>query len=126
MALLPIHFFLLHKANASARIASGKADAGSGAFKDDIGTVALGTHGEIFGSTVAGGAWHSGTIFEFLPPDRPGDIWKEVLLHSFTGKADGAKPVMVPYPVLAAGNTIYGIGSRGGALDGGAVFKLTF
>jgi uncharacterized repeat protein (TIGR03803 family) len=73
--------------------------------------------GDLYGTTVNGGASGLGTIFEFTAKHL------EFVLHSFAGSpTDGAQP----YGGLvrdAAGN-FYGTTSAGGALGHGTVFKM--
>jgi uncharacterized repeat protein (TIGR03803 family) len=71
--------------------------------------------GNLYGTTAAGGAFGSGTVFKLDMKNN------ETVLHSFNG-ADGANPEA---GVIrdAAGN-FYGTTSRGGAFDKGTVFKL--
>jgi uncharacterized repeat protein (TIGR03803 family) len=77
--------------------------------------------GNLYGTTVWGGAYHRGTVFRV---DRNGNM---KVLHEFTGGADGGNP----YAGLAqdkAGNlygtTTSGGSSSGGYWGGGTVFKL--
>ena len=72
--------------------------------------------GNLYGTTVDGGAANSGTVFKL---DATGT---ETVLHSFTGAPDGVNP----YAGLirdTAGN-LYGTTSAGGAAGHGTVFKL--
>ncbi len=54
------------------------------------GTLAIGANGELFGTTVYGGAGDYGTVYQ-LTPSRSG-TWTEKVLYSFTGGADGGEP----------------------------------
>jgi len=72
-------------------------------------------HGNLYGTTVFGGAFDCGTVFKV---DKTG---KETLLHSFTGLSDGG----FPYAGLvqdAQGN-FYGV-TTGTYQMTGTVFKL--
>ena len=73
------------------------------------------TAGNLYGTTAAGGAFGSGTVFKLDMTNN------ETVLHSFNG-TDGADPEAGVIQD-AAGN-FYGTTSRGGALDKGTVFKL--
>jgi uncharacterized repeat protein (TIGR03803 family) len=78
------------------------------------------TSGNLYGTTVAGGAVDNGTVFELMP-NQDGS-WKESVLHSFHYK-DG----IYPYSSLifdSAGN-LYGTTVLGGSSGNGTVFKLT-
>jgi len=75
--------------------------------------------GNLYGTTVVGGASSDGTVFK-LAPNQDGS-WTESVLHSFNG-SDG----WVPYAGLifdAAGN-LYGTTVEGGDTNVGTVFKL--
>jgi uncharacterized repeat protein (TIGR03803 family) len=73
--------------------------------------------GNLYGTTVGGGAFGHGTIFKL---DKTG---KETVLYSFAGGTDAAAP---DADLLrdAAGN-LYGTTIAGGASGAGTVFKLT-
>jgi uncharacterized repeat protein (TIGR03803 family) len=76
--------------------------------------------GNLYGTTVNGGAYGRRAIYELTPA---GSGWTETVLYSFTGGADGANP----YAGLTfdpAGN-LYGATSVGGASNGGTAFELT-
>jgi len=66
----------------------------------------LDKHGNLYGATIYGGAANSGVVFKLAPNG------KLTLLHSFTGKDDGANP-QGALLVDAAGN-LYGAASLGG------------
>lgn len=76
-------------------------------------------HGNLYGTSLAGGSSNDGCVFE-LSPSQEG--WQETILHSFSGN-DGNGP----YGGLTldpAGN-LYGTTGNGGAYDGGVAFELT-
>ncbi|MGB0116254.1 MAG: choice-of-anchor tandem repeat GloVer-containing protein [Terriglobales bacterium] len=76
------------------------------------------TLGNLYGSTIDGGAKNKGTVFELTPTGT------ETVLHSFTGKpGDGA----VPNSRLVMDNlgNLYGTTADGGAKNFGTVFELT-
>jgi uncharacterized repeat protein (TIGR03803 family) len=72
--------------------------------------------GNLYGTTVGGGASGHGTVFKL---DKTG---KETVLYSFTGGTDAAAP-NANLLRDAAGN-LYGTTIAGGASGGGTVFKL--
>ena len=77
--------------------------------------------GNLYGTTVFGGEYRCGTVFELTP--NPDGSWTESVLYSFTGGADGA----LPFGGLIfdqAGN-LYGTAQAGGIGDSGVVFELT-
>jgi uncharacterized repeat protein (TIGR03803 family) len=82
--------------------------------------------GNLYGTTVQGGAFGWGTVYELVPPAAPGARWTETTLYSFTGGNDGAAPGALVFD--KAGN-LYGTTGDGGVnatetLAGG-VFKLS-
>ena len=73
--------------------------------------------GNIYGTTIAGGASGDGTVFMLSAGQ-----WKETILHSFSG-GDGTQP----YGALLfdAANNLYGTTYQGGAENYGVVFRLS-
>jgi len=78
--------------------------------------------GNLYGTTLEGGASGLGTVFELSP--KTGGGWKETLLHSFNSKGkDGYFPFA---PVIFDGSgNLYGATSVGGTKFGGTVFELS-
>jgi uncharacterized repeat protein (TIGR03803 family) len=80
--------------------------------------------GNLYGSTVQGGIYGSGTVFE-LSPSATG--WTHTVLYSFTGSADGGEPYKGV--TLDTHGNIYGtaVTGGGGSCEGGCgvVFMLT-
>lgn len=74
------------------------------------------THGNLYGTTLSGGAYGAGTVFKLTP--QPDGHWKLTRLHSFRGHHPYADLV-----IDAAGN-LYGT-TTGGGLGYGVVFKIT-
>jgi uncharacterized repeat protein (TIGR03803 family) len=74
----------------------------------------------LYGTTLNGGAYGVGTVFEVF---KSGGVWKENILHAFTGGSDGAQPLAG----LASSGTgvLYGTAVGGGTVDLGNVFELT-
>ena len=77
--------------------------------------------GNYYGTTSAGGAYDSGTVFE-LTPDGGGS-WSEKVLYSFGHYTDAATP-LASLIFDGAGN-LYGTASQGGIHLLGAVFELS-
>jgi uncharacterized repeat protein (TIGR03803 family) len=79
--------------------------------------------GNLYGTTVQGGAYGWGNVFELTPS---GSTWKETVLHNFDGM-DGAYPVAA-LTLDSAGN-LYGTAEYGGSTfcgyGCGTVFKLS-
>jgi uncharacterized repeat protein (TIGR03803 family) len=97
-----------------------RSDGTDGNFPDH--EVILDGTGNLYGTTVQGGASNLGTVFE-LSPDGSGD-WTEKVLHSFTHDSiDGESPTSgLIFDV--AGN-FYGTTYGGGTAGAGTVFKIT-
>ncbi len=78
--------------------------------------------GNLYGTTVWGGAYDAGTVFELTP--KGGGVWTETVLHSFNpNDKDGT----FPWGTLifdGAGN-LYGTTQTGGAYGYGTVFEMT-
>ncbi len=72
--------------------------------------------GNLYGTTIQGGANGDGTIFEITPSGT------ESILHSFTGGADGSQP-HGPVIMDKDGN-LYGATTYAGAGGAGVVFKI--
>jgi uncharacterized repeat protein (TIGR03803 family) len=73
--------------------------------------------GNLYGTTVTGGAHNSGTVFKVTATGT------ETVLYSFTGGSDGSQP-FAGLIADASGN-LYGTTNGGGASGNGTVFKVT-
>jgi uncharacterized repeat protein (TIGR03803 family) len=84
--------------------------------------VVLDASGNLYGTTVGGGAYGYGTVFEMSP--KPGGGWTERILHSFHSNSEDAEN---PYASLAldAAGDLYGTTFWGGAYRFGTVFELS-
>ena len=72
--------------------------------------------GNLYGTTVFGGATNNGAVFMLTPTGT------ETVLYSFKGGTDGANPYS---SVVRAGTNIFGTTYNGGAFGYGTVFKVT-
>jgi uncharacterized repeat protein (TIGR03803 family) len=77
--------------------------------------------GNLFGTTVTGGANNDGVVFELSPPGAGHTVWTERVLYSFDG-ANGAEP-LAGLITDGAGN-LYGTTREGGANNDGVIFEL--
>jgi hypothetical protein len=84
--------------------------------------VVLNGNGDLYGSTVGGGTYESGTIFGLTRPKNGGGHWKETLIHVFSESGDDG---CCPYASVlfdTAGN-LYGT-ALAGRVPRGVVFRL--
>jgi len=88
-----------------------------------VGTLALDVAGNLYGTTLTGGANNLGVVFKLSPGSG---VWTETLLFSFGGQAkfgpNGASPVAGV--VLDSKNNIYGTTKAGGIKGAGTVYEL--
>jgi uncharacterized repeat protein (TIGR03803 family) len=91
--------------------------------------VTLDSGGNIYGTTVSGGGFGYGKVFKLssqggsseLPPESS-DSYKETILHSFEGAADGCNPYSGV--VLDPAGNLYGTASSCGNDQDGTVYEL--
>lgn len=79
------------------------------------------SQGDVFGTTLQGGTYDSGTIYELIPATA--GKYTEKVLYSF-GDNDDASVPNGPLTMDSTG-ALYGAGAMGGAFNEGAIFKLT-
>src|SRR5271157_3582123 len=84
------------------------------------GGVTFDQSGNLYGTTVYGGTYGKGAIYQLTPA---GSGWTETVLYSFTGGTDGANPYAGL--ILDQAGNLYGATSAGGSGNGGTVFDLT-
>jgi len=92
----------------------------SGDAQHPWGGVTFDQSGNLYGTTVYGGAYGNGAIYQLKPS---GGGWTESVLYSFTGGPDGANPY-AGLTLDQAGN-LYGATGAGGSGNGGTVFELS-
>lgn len=78
--------------------------------------------GNLYGTTIFGGAHVFGTVFK-LSPSRGGE-WNETILFNFTGGNDGGLPQYCSLIFDRAGN-LYGTTQNGGAYGYGVAYELS-
>ncbi|MGH9500406.1 MAG: choice-of-anchor tandem repeat GloVer-containing protein [Terriglobales bacterium] len=80
--------------------------------------------GNLYGTTLHGGAANDGTVFKLAPPAAPGESWTETTLYQFKGGQDGDYPI-ASLVFDTAGNlystTLFG----GGPPQAGIVFQIS-
>jgi uncharacterized repeat protein (TIGR03803 family) len=77
--------------------------------------------GNLYGTTVGGGTYRGGAVFELTP--TAGGGWTEQVLHSFGNGADGAE--LYAGLIFDAAGNLYGTTQYGGTYGCGTVFQLT-
>jgi uncharacterized repeat protein (TIGR03803 family) len=83
--------------------------------------VTLDATGNLYGTTVNGGAYGNGTVFQLTP--GTGGTWSEKVLHSFGANKDGNYPQ--GSLIFDRDGNLYGVTQIGGAYGFGTVFRLS-
>lgn len=92
---------------------------GSGDGSTPYGGLVADARGNLFGTTLFGGANNAGTVYELSPGH--GSSWKERILYSFTGGSDGGNPGgTLTFDTI--GN-LYGT-AGGGQSGNGVIFEI--
>ncbi|MFZ0320243.1 MAG: choice-of-anchor tandem repeat GloVer-containing protein [Candidatus Sulfotelmatobacter sp.] len=78
--------------------------------------------GNLYGTTLSGGAYGYGTVFEMTPQGSGG--WNETVLYNFNGQNSTGEGPNATLIFDTAGN-LYGTTIYGGYYDSGMVFELT-
>jgi uncharacterized repeat protein (TIGR03803 family) len=87
-----------------------------------FGSLILDGAGNLYGTTLQGGAYNVGVVFELMPTGNGN--WTEAVLHSFNlDGTDGYSPIS-SVTLDVAGN-LYGATNAGGSNGAGTVYKLT-
>lgn len=94
---------------------SGQPDAGP-----PIGGVAFDSAGNLYGTTVYGGVYDGGALFELSPA---GSGWTETVLHSFGNQPDGFGPEAGV--IIDQQGNIFGTTNQGGTNYSGTAFELS-
>jgi uncharacterized repeat protein (TIGR03803 family) len=87
------------------------------------GALLLDAKGNLYGTTLSGGAHNLGTVYKLVPPASSGGTWSQKVLYSFAGGNDGE----VPYGgvIADARGNLYGTTSGGGGTNSGTIFELS-
>ncbi|MGD0162303.1 MAG: choice-of-anchor tandem repeat GloVer-containing protein [Candidatus Sulfotelmatobacter sp.] len=79
--------------------------------------------GNLYGTTLIGGAANAGTVFELSPPASPGGAWTETVLYSFQSSGDGNSPLA--NVIFDRSGNLFSTDWMGGEFNRGTVFQLT-
>jgi uncharacterized repeat protein (TIGR03803 family) len=85
------------------------------------GTLVLDQAGNLYGTSLYGGAQNCGAVYELSPGKKTGK-WTETILYSFKGGQDGCNPEAGV--VFDAAGNIYGTTTTSGDTGAGTVFEL--
>jgi uncharacterized repeat protein (TIGR03803 family) len=93
------------------------------------GRIAMDEDGNLYGTTLRGGLYGGGVVFELVAPKISGGFWQERILHNFGAGRDGIEPST---DLLLRGGILYGTTIGGGTGDKrnclnslcGTVFRL--
>lgn len=78
--------------------------------------------GSLYGTTVFGGTFDAGIIFQLTPPADHNGAWTESVLHIFKGGSDGSYPWAGL--IVDKKGILYGTTQYGGPSNGGTVFEM--
>lgn len=92
---------------------------GSGPFA----TLIFDKAGNLYGTTVSGGAHNAGEVFELSPPAAGQTLWTETVLYSFNSETGGYEPS--GGLLLDGSGNLFGTARYGGPSDYGLVFELS-
>src|SRR6266550_670370 len=81
--------------------------------------LAIDKAGNLYGTTVLGGDFGGGTVFQLSPS---GNDWVHTVLYSFTGGPDGGEPYKGV--TLDAQGNLYGMAPTGGANGLGTIYQI--
>jgi uncharacterized repeat protein (TIGR03803 family) len=96
---------------------------GSDGANPNYSGVILDSHGNLYGTTSAGGPLNYGTVFELT---NPGSGWQESLLYAFLHNNDDQGRYPNGGLILDGQGNLYGTTPRGGVNHGGTAFELSF
>lgn len=85
-----------------------------------FGPVLIDSAGDLYGTTVAGGANQQGSVFKLT---HSGGSWIYSTLHDFTGGNDGRAPY--GHLILDTKGNLYGTAGWGGSGGNGVVWEIT-
>jgi uncharacterized repeat protein (TIGR03803 family) len=94
---------------------------GSDGYQPDAEQLVFDAAGNLYGTTLQGGAHSLGIVFK-LTPSSTGH-WTETLMHAFTGTGDGGGPFAGV--ILDSAGNLYGATNGGGPTGVGVIYEIT-
>lgn len=85
-------------------------------------SVILDQDGNLYGTTSEGGINDAGTVFELVRPAGGEKKWQQIVVHRFTGGADGGTPHGTL--VFGADGALYGAAGFGGNSGAGLIYRF--
>jgi uncharacterized repeat protein (TIGR03803 family) len=82
--------------------------------------VLMDAEGNLYGTTLAGGAYQQGSVFKLT---HSNSSWTYTSLHDFTGDSDGRSPY--GHLIFDASGNLYGTAGWGGSSGNGVVWEIT-
>ncbi|MGA2742978.1 MAG: choice-of-anchor tandem repeat GloVer-containing protein [Bryobacteraceae bacterium] len=84
----------------------------------------IGAGGVLYGTTLTGGNYRHGSVFEFAPPGTPGGAWTQTDIYSFyeSPSVVGISPYATQ--LIGKNGVLYGTSTDGGTSGLGTVFVL--
>jgi uncharacterized repeat protein (TIGR03803 family) len=79
--------------------------------------------GNLYGTTLQGGAANMGTVFALTPPASANEPWTETVLYSFQSSSDGDSPLASV--IFDKSGNLFSTDWIGGEFNRGTVFQLT-
>lgn len=89
-----------------------------------VGGVALDAAGNLYGTTLGGGAAGQGTVYRLRRPASATGAWTKTLLYSFGAGDDGHQPQ--GELLVGPGGVLYGTASAGGGVGAGPGYGMVF
>lgn len=100
-------------------------DAYSGDGEIPYGPVTLDPAGNVYGTTIHGGAYQDGRVFKLTPTGIGSDaVWIETAIYDFPSCAEGCSPG--DNMVMDAAGNLYGVAGGGNACEGGYTCGVVF
>jgi len=90
-----------------------------GPGKGPFSPLLMDTTGNLYGTTLGGGAYQQGSVFKLTPS---GGGWTYTTLHDFTGGNDGRSPY--GHLIFDSNGNLYGTAGWGGSDGGGVVWQI--